>query len=62
VNSLADQLFWVILCWPLLEMNPQLDLCIGRELVRPANDEFLRFIVEVFLDKWRRIHRIEELI
>jgi hypothetical protein len=62
VDSLADQLLWVILGWPLFEMNPQFDLCVRRELVGPAYDEFLCLVVEIFLDEWRGIHRIEKLI
>src|ERR1019366_9696005 len=48
--------------WPLIQVDMQFDQSVRRKFLRPAYDEFFRVVVEIFFDKWRRVHRIEELV
>lgn len=43
-------------------MDAQYERLTMMEFLRPADDEFLGIVVEVFFLKRRRVHRIEELL
>src|ERR1019366_10814488 len=61
VDCRPDQ-FLRVFGWPLIQVDTQFDQSVRRKFLRPAYDEFLRVVVEIFFDEWRRVHRIEELV
>lgn len=48
--------------WVLTDVNAQNERIVPVIFLGPTNDEFFRVMIEIFLVKWRWVHRIEELL
>src|ERR1700730_6740517 len=44
---------------PVLHVDDQSDRLLQRVFRRPAHDEFFQVVIQVFLVKWGRVHRVK---
>jgi len=56
-NACAVPTFWE----QSFQMQDKMKRAVTWQLSRPANDKFLRIMIEVLFIEWRRIKRIEKL-